>query len=64
MKRVIAVLMALFLLVNISALADTEKVSRIEFISYVMNEVGSINSINPVEFSDMTGNDRYYKRIQ
>lgn len=60
MKKIIAVLTILFLLGDISALAENKNVKRIEFIAYAMSGAGVINSSKPADFADLSEDDKYY----
>ena len=63
MKKMIAFLIAVILCANISALADSKKINRVEFVAYIMSRAGVINSDKEVGFIDMTEGDKYYNYI-
>ena len=63
MKKMIALIIAVILCANISALADSKKINRVEFVAYIMSRAGVINSDKEVGFIDMTEGDKYYNYI-
>ena len=63
MKRIIGLIISLILCVNISALADNEKINRAEFVAYIMSRAGIINSDKDVDFIDIAEGDKYYNYV-
>ena len=63
MKKVFALFIAIFLCLNISALAGSERINRVEFVAYIMSRAGVINSDNDVGFIDISEEDKYYNYV-
>ena len=63
MKRMVALVICIFLCLNISAHADSQKISRMEFVSYIMSRAGVVNSDEDAGFVDVAEDDKYYNYV-
>ena len=64
MKKIVAFLVAVLLPLSTIAFAEEDRnVTRIEFITYVMSELGEIEYKTPAEFIDLSSTDRYFNYV-
>lgn len=61
MKKILSCFFAFLIFLCISASArETDNITRIEFIAYLMSSIGEINSEKDPGFSDLNSDSRYY----